>query len=72
MKNVKTLIDLRAEWIKERDKFEQDSQEFIRLHFGIYALDEAIDSLEAGKVRRYKDKNISLDSMLRRKSFRQE
>lgn len=69
--NKEILIRLRGEWIKERDRYGQESQAFIRLHFGVYALDEAIDSLEHGEVRQYKDKGISLFSMLRRKSFKQ-
>lgn len=62
------LIKLRSEWIKERDKFPQGSRQWDKLHFGVYALDEAIESLKARKVWRYTiDRNISLDVVLNRR-----
>lgn len=66
MSNLDLLIQLRSIWIQERDKFASHSREAIRLHFGIYALDEAINTVENGKVWRYNENGISLESMLMR------
>jgi hypothetical protein len=55
------LTNLRAEWIKERDQFTPASEEWWKRHRGIYALDEAIHTLQAGRVWRYKDdRNIEI------------
>ena len=63
--HLQNLIYLRAEWIYWRDTFSYQSKEWWRLHFGIYALDEAIYTLEEGKVTRHADFNRSLDFVLK-------
>lgn len=55
------LENLRGEWIKERDKYPYHSREWWHLHFGIYALDEAIETQKAKRIWRYKqDARVTL------------
>jgi len=55
---VRLLTALRSEWIKERDKFTFSNKKFAEKKAGIYALDEAIKTIKAGEVKRYKDENF--------------
>ena len=50
---ISVLNQLRDEWIKDRDKHPAGSAEERMFHFGIYGIEEAINSLKAGKVCRY-------------------
>ena len=63
---IELLKTLRKRWMDDRDEFLPYSREWLRLHFGVYALDEAIRTLENDEIFRYKENNISLDSMLKR------
>jgi hypothetical protein len=60
MSEIELLTALRAEWIGQRDSWPATQVEHQFCRFAIYALDEAIHSLENGFVWRYSASNISL------------
>lgn len=57
---VSLLTELRSHWMKECNEKTYGSPQWMGKHQGVYALDEAIKTVKAGKLKRYKDEGITI------------
>ncbi|MFH5832358.1 hypothetical protein [Halalkalibaculum sp. DA384] len=57
---VSLLTELRSHWVEDRDEKTYGSPQWMGKHQGVYALDEAIKTIKAGELKRYKDEGITI------------